>query len=358
MSRDWDVIVVGAGICGLAAAYELARRDARVVVLERAGVGAEQSAGLGRIFRVAHGQPRLCALAMEAAAGWRRWEAELGAGRLLGTEGLVAAGPRAVGDVAGAMDAAGAAWEPLDERAMAARIPFLASPWREGLLDPAAGSLRIRRALQALARRVEVRRAEVVAVEDGAVRLADGAVLRAGSVLVCAGTRTPALAATAGIGLEVRFFHHVRLTYVPRVAAARPPACLTAPAGYGVPLGSTGRWAFGMEDEGEPAPLWTTEAADVAAAVRARHAAWLPEALPGLDPDPVDEVRCVSLRAPWLDDGGDGFTAARSGRVVAFTGANLMKFGPLLGDRLARTVLGDAIHPDLLPARATVGARR
>src|SRR6266498_3478570 len=95
MVTRWDAIVVGAGISGLAAAYELARRDRRVVVLESVGAGAGQSAGLGRIFRVAHDDPRLCALALEAERGWRRWEDELGAGRLLGSEGLVDALPSA-----------------------------------------------------------------------------------------------------------------------------------------------------------------------------------------------------------------------------------------------------------------------
>jgi sarcosine oxidase len=62
----------------------------------------------------------------------------------------------------------------------------------------------------------------------------------------------------------------------------------------------------------------------------------------------VDRVECVSLFAPWLDGYGDGLLARRTGRVTAFTGANLMKFGPLLGDRLARSVLDGAIHPDLM----------
>lgn len=91
------------------------------------------------------------------------------------------------------------------------------------------------------------------------------------------------------------------------------------------------------------------------AEIHRQHARWVPEHLPGLHPAPVDEVRCVSIDAPWLDEHEDGFAAVRAGRVVAFTGSNLMKFGPLLGDRLARTMLdeheGD-VHPDLRPVVA------
>ncbi len=100
-----------------------------------------------------------------------------------------------------------------------------------------------------------------------------------------------------------------------------------------------------MEDEAAP-PL-SSDADGAAAVAREQQAGWIPAVFPGLDPRPVAEVRCVSLRAPWLDDGGDGFVAARRGRVVAFCGSNLMKFGPVLGDRLARTVLSDGVHADL-----------
>jgi sarcosine oxidase len=65
---------------------------------------------------------------------------------------------------------------------------------------------------------------------------------------------------------------------------------------------------------------------------------------------PVGQVDCVTLRASWLDAGGDGWTVARRGRVVAFVGSNLMKFGPLLGDLLAQAVLGDE-----LPGELTLG---
>ena len=346
MSR-WDAIVVGAGICGLAAAYELARRDRRVLVLEAEGVGAGQSAGLARIFRIAHGDPRLCALALEAERGWRRWENELGL-RLLGEEGLVAAGPERAESYAAAMEAVGARAEPLDRAAIAQRIPLSQAPWAVGILDPRAGSLRIRRTLGALARAVTVRRETVVAIEeDGSVRLAGGETLSTAATLVCAGLGTGPLVAPLGLDVDVEATHHVRLTY--RMREPRPAACLIAPEAYGLPVGATGRFAIGMRDEGDGLPVDGVDADDAAAAVRRRHERWVPSVFAGLDPEPVDEVRCVALAAGWLDESGDGFAAERSGPVIAFGASNVMKFGPLVGVRLAETVLDPerGVHPDL-----------
>ena len=45
MSERHDVAVIGGGVVGLAAAYSLAKRGARVVLVERAGVGSGASAG-------------------------------------------------------------------------------------------------------------------------------------------------------------------------------------------------------------------------------------------------------------------------------------------------------------------------
>jgi sarcosine oxidase len=343
----WDAIVVGAGICGLAAAYELARRDRRVLVLEAETVGAGQSAGLARIFRIAHADPRLCALALEAERGWRRWEQELGV-HMLGNEGLVVAGPERTDSFGAAMEEAGAQSAPLDRAAIARRVPLLTldHPWDVGLFDPHAGSLRIRRVLHALASTITLRRAAVAAVDtDGTVRLDDGETLSAPAVVVCAGLNTGPLVAPLGLDLQVEANHHVRITY----RAREPAACLIAPEAYGLPVGSTGRWAIGMRDEGDGLQLDEVSPDDAAAAVRRQHAGWVPRAFDGLDPEPTDEVRCVSLAAGWLDDGGDGFAAQRSGPVIAFGASNVMKFGPLVGDRLAATALDGelGVHPDL-----------
>jgi hypothetical protein len=63
---------------------------------------------------------------------------------------------------------------------------------------------------------------------------------------------------------------------------------------------------------------------------------------------PVGQVDCVTARAPWLDTGGDGWTVARRGRVTAFVGSNLMKFGPLLGELLAQAALSDEVPGELM----------
>jgi glycine/D-amino acid oxidase-like deaminating enzyme len=304
-----DVVIVGAGISGLAAAFELQRRGANVLVLEADGVGAGQSAGLARIFRIAHTDPHLCALALEARERWRDWEREFGVGRLLGDEGLVVAG----GTHAAAMAAAGAPFETLTRDAIRARIPLLAAdhPWESGIWDPLAGSLRIRRALAALAARTTIRRARVDAVgADGRVWIGDE-VIAADAVLVCAGLGTDALVAPLGLDFELRTEPHVRVTYeAPRAAAA----CVLAPELYGLPVGSTGRYAIGMHDQSGTPSMFESLVA-------------------------VGELECVSIYAPWLDERGDGFLALQTGRVTAFSGSNVMKFGPLLGDRLARSVL-------------------
>ena len=105
----------------------------------------------------------------------------------------------------------------------------------------------------------------------------------------------------------------MRVTYEPAGLAA----CFISPEAYGVPLGRTGRYAIGTHEPGTDF--------------------WVAEAFPTLRA--VGTIECVSLFAPWLDGHGDGFVELVAGRVIALGASNAMKFGPVIGERLARLAL-------------------
>jgi glycine/D-amino acid oxidase-like deaminating enzyme len=78
---EWqaDVVVVGAGIVGCATAYFLARRGARVAVVERGAVPGEQSRKNWGFVRQQGRDPAEMPLVMEANRLWRDLPRELGA---------------------------------------------------------------------------------------------------------------------------------------------------------------------------------------------------------------------------------------------------------------------------------------
>jgi glycine/D-amino acid oxidase-like deaminating enzyme len=282
------VIVVGAGICGLSAAYALKQRGVDVLVLDSGEPG--QSLGPGRIFRIAHRSERMCELALQAREGWRAWERELGL-PLLGDEGLVVANGMWAG-------------EPLP-RPVRELVPLLREDV-EATFDPLAGSLRCELALEALRARVDVRRATVTSVHDGAVYAGDEG-WDADVVIVAAGLGTQPLVEHLGIDLQLSAESHTRVTY------EGTGACLISDECYALPT-SEG-YAIGMHDEGAQPTMF----------------AGLRE---------VSRVECVSLSAPWLDH-GDGFISPRNRDVIALGASNAMKFAPLIGAQLAEAALGE-----------------
>src|SRR5690348_6389232 len=69
-----DVIVVGAGVVGLAVADELSRSGREVTVVSAHVPGSRQSAGLSRIFRLAHVERSLTEAAAQSLQLWQEWE--------------------------------------------------------------------------------------------------------------------------------------------------------------------------------------------------------------------------------------------------------------------------------------------
>ena len=79
MEREADVVVVGAGIVGCATAYFLARRGARVAIIERAPVPGEQSRKNWGFVRQQGRDPLELPLVVEANRLWQGLERELNA---------------------------------------------------------------------------------------------------------------------------------------------------------------------------------------------------------------------------------------------------------------------------------------
>src|SRR5581483_9033240 len=111
--RDYDVIVVGAGIMGAACAWQLAKRGANVAVFEQFELGHVRgsSHGAARIFRFAYDEPDYVRLAQMALPLWREAEAELGRELLWQTGGLDFGPREALQPVARALAIAGAGSE-------------------------------------------------------------------------------------------------------------------------------------------------------------------------------------------------------------------------------------------------------
>ena len=90
MGRDADIVVIGAGITGVATARALAQAGRGVILVEQFGPGHERgsSHGASRIFRLSYPDPHYVRLAQGALLSWKELEAECGEQLIVQTGGL------------------------------------------------------------------------------------------------------------------------------------------------------------------------------------------------------------------------------------------------------------------------------
>jgi glycine/D-amino acid oxidase-like deaminating enzyme len=244
MDRRADVVVVGAGIVGCATGFYLARRGARVVIVERARVPGEQSRKNWGFVRQQGRDPLEMPLVMEANRIWRGLERELGAD-VEWTPG---------GNLALAADEARLsrfeAWLPvarefgLETRLLRAHeladvVPGLAGDWAGGMHTPGDGHADPEKATDAFARAAVAAGATLlldcavqgVSTRGGAVAgvVTERGEIRAPMVVCAAGAWSSRLLRTLGLALPQRW---VRGT-VARTTAA-PPVTACAVWGPGV----------------------------------------------------------------------------------------------------------------------------
>ena len=320
------VVVVGAGINGLAAAATLARAGHEVVVHEQYELDHRHgsSHGRSRIFRLSYPEQHWVQLAKEAHEGWRALEEEAGE-RLIEYTGLLELGETSED----ALDACDVPWETLESEAVALRFGIRAEG--RALLQPEAGiSLAdvARRAFANVARRHGAAFSERVRVESLASVDADVVVVTAG------GWAKPLLAAE-GIGLDVTV---TRETVVYFALERSVPSVIEYGRGPGEVMYALRDPLHGLkagvhvagpsadpDEAGEPEPALVKTTVE-----------WVRERFPEAGP-PVASETC--LYTSTLDH---SFVLERHGRIVVGSACSGhgFKFAPAVGTRLAALATG------------------
>lgn len=213
MAEGFDVVVIGGGAMGTAAARTLAERGRNTLLLERftIGHGFGSSGGPTRIFRLAHPDPQDVLMAKLAGDLWRELEDRSGE-VLLHTTGSLLAGERD-GATAAALEEAGVPFERLTPEAVAERWPALTfEPGTELISQDDGGVCMAERTVRAQARlaigagvsvREETRVRRIDASGFGVDVDTDGGSYHAMIAVVTAGAWSRALLAGAGWDLPL-----------------------------------------------------------------------------------------------------------------------------------------------------------
>jgi sarcosine oxidase len=348
MNETAEIVVVGAGVMGLATACALARDGHEVIVLEQFRVGHKRGSSHGgaRIFRMSYDDPEYVAMAKQALPLWRDLEAETGV-QLLTTMGCLDLGLDARAR-AERFSEQGLEFERLRARDVEARWPISLGRYDEALFQPDAGFVRADRAQHAFSRSAadngadlrEDMKVTALSVDDGSVTVAtDEGPLTAGVAVVTAGAWASSLLEPLGIRLPllptretVSYFELDGDQLVPPVIdwADPPSAAGEAPMqSYSLPSGN-GHLKAGTHrsgpvadpnDEGAPEDEIARSTAD-----------WVARHHPTAQPQPAYSETCLYTNTP-----DEKFVLERRGRVVVGSpcSGHGFKFAPLIGEKLA-----------------------
>ncbi len=201
----YDVVIIGGGVMGAAAARELARKPLRVALLDQAALPNPRGASVdhSKVFRFAYPDTLYARLAMDGLKLWRNLEEESGA-RLLTETGVLLLGhnrPSFETETFDVLRGLGVGAEMLASRDVADRYPqFDAGSFVYGVFDPSGAILHAESAVRALietARRrgvsvIETERVTGIEKSGGAIRVTTeaGNSFESGRALITAGPWT------------------------------------------------------------------------------------------------------------------------------------------------------------------------
>ncbi|HWN20362.1 MAG TPA: FAD-dependent oxidoreductase [Gaiellaceae bacterium] len=329
---ETEVVVVGAGVMGLATARALAQAGRNVVVCEQFAVGHDRgsSHGASRIVRLSYPEARWVRLAQESYPLWRGLEAE--AGRPL----LELHGTLDVGDWEPnrrALTACGEPSEVLDAAEIGRRFPIRIEPGASGLFQRDGGIVLADHAVAAFrdgavaAGAVIREHTRVEAVEEAGDAVSAGDV-RARVAVVTAGAWAPQL---VGVDAEP-----TRETSSYFTADEPLPSVLdttvAAVSGYALVAPGVGLKA-GLHQTGPVVDPDGPGAPDEA--VAAGTAEWIARRFPSVS-GPIRTETCL-----YTTRTNDEFVLERRGRIVVGSpcSGHGFKFAPVIGARLAALAL-------------------
>lgn len=362
-----DVVVIGAGVCGLGIAWRLRQRGLTVTVLDRGPVGAGAShVAAGMLAACAEAEPgeeALVRLGRHSQALWPGFAAELEA-----TTGM-AVGLRSDGTLVIALTADDRArlmhlhefqqtlGLPLDWLSAAEvrrREPALAPGLAGAVFSPEDHQVETRAVVAALAAAAERAGAVLrphtavgaIVVENGratGVRLADGTLVPVGTVVLAAGAWSRGIEGLpAAARPPVRPIKGQVVTLQMDAADPLLRHVVWAPGCYLVPRGD-GRLLVGatVEEKGFDTAL------TAGGVLSLLDAAW--RVLPGIEDLPIVETS-VGHRPGSRDDAPILGPSAVPGLVYA-TGhhRNGILLAPVTADAIARLVAGEGLDPEIAP---------
>jgi glycine/D-amino acid oxidase-like deaminating enzyme len=359
-----DAIVLGLGIHGSAAAYELARRGFDVVGIDQFAPGHTRgsSHGATRMIRRAYPNPVWNDLVERAYRGWERWGTDDGAPFVRPTGGLYAH--------RGSFAMQGGRSRPADRAEVAGIAPALRLPEGYGVVhDPDAGVLDAARAL-AFAQTGALRAGAMLRFEETVLdwTVADGTVtvhtdrvrLRGRRLVLAGGAWAPGLLPEAVGFFEV--WRIVTFTAPSGQVAAQPPAlgCFSVDLPEGLVFGLPETAGSGAKIGLDAGPVWDPEVpvAPPTEAEAEHLAGLLRRFAPGIRTEGGEAAACLYTMTPDRRFAIGALPGRPEVIVAAACSGHGFKFGPAVGEAVADLVAG-IDRPDLGfldPARMVTAA--